>query len=319
MSFSKITEFVEKNKLINPSETIILGLSGGPDSVYLFCFLLWLQKKIPFTFIAAHLDHEWRTNSAQDVTLCKTLCKKHAIPFFSAKISQLTIKVKKTGSTEDQSRQCRRFFFEQLKKKHKANAIALAHTKDDQLETFFIRLIRGTTVSGLACMRPHDDDYIRPLLQVSKKEILTYLKRNKIAYITDPTNVSPKFLRNRIRLDLIPILRKIDPRSESNILKTVTSMQETDDFLETLAKKTLQEICIEKNGTQQVNLKQFLSFEPFLQRRVLLEWLYQSKVPFTISTGLIEEIIRFLKNKKSTTHQFDTWQIKKIHGMFFIL
>jgi len=311
MSFQQIKQFVMHNKLIKPKKTIIIGLSGGPDSVYLFHFLLWLQKQIPFKFIAAHLDHQWRKESGKDAIFCQKLCKKYTIRLVTARASELDITIKKTGSKEDQARQYRRFFFAHIKKEYNADAIALAHTQDDQIETFFIRLIRGATVSGLSCMRPKQNDYIRPLLTTTKKDILAYLKRRKISYLTDPTNISPKFLRNRIRLELIPVLHKIDPRTELNILKTINAMQETEDFLEEFSKKTLETISIIKNNNRNLNIKAFLALNPFLQKRVLLQWLYEAQIPFTISTGLITEIIRFLKNKKSTTHQIDTWQITK--------
>lgn len=319
MSFTKLEKFVVTHELIKFHTTIIVGLSGGPDSVYLLCFLKWLQKKISFNLVAAHLDHEWRKSSKEDALFCKNICNKLDIPFESSTISQLNISFKKSGSQEDLARQYRRFFFEQVRKQYDAHAIAVAHNQDDQLETFFIRLMRGATVTGLSSMRIKQGYYIRPLLHVCKKEILEYLKRKKIDYVIDPTNISTAFLRNRIRLELLPTLQKIDQRAETNILKTINSMQETDDFLKKLALKTLEEICIEKDGKKHLNIKLFLTIDPFLQRRILLEWLYKSAASFTISTALIDEIIRFLHNKKSTAHQFDSWQIKKYKGLAHII
>jgi len=314
MSFQQIADFTEQTNIIKPEQYVILGLSGGPDSVYLFHFLLWLRKKIPFKFIAAHLDHEWRKESHKDIIFCEKLCKQHDITFVSKAISELDIKIKKTGSKEDQARKYRRFFFKQVQKQFKADSIALAHTQDDQLETFFIRLIRGATVTGLSCIRTKQNGlYIRPLLKTTKKTILAYLEQHKIKYLTDPTNVSPKFLRNRIRLELIPILQKIDSRAEQNILKSITALQETDRFLEKLSKQTLETISTIQNGECHLYIKEFLDIDPFLQKRVILEWLYKTNAQFNVSTGLIEEIIRFLKNKKSATHQIDTWQIKKLN------
>ena len=316
MSFKKIEQFVIQHNLISSNQTIILGLSGGPDSVYLFYFLLYLKKHIPFSFVAAHLDHEWRKSSIKDLLFCEQLCKSHQIPFISEKISNISLDIKKTGSKEDLARQYRRFFFEELQKRLAADAIALAHTQDDQLETFFIRLIRGSTISGLSCMRIKDNQYIRPLLNTHKKDILNYLKRHAYGFVTDPTNQSTLFLRNRIRLKLIPTLKQVDSRAEQNILKTILAMQEADGFIEDMSKTILD---MANNELNQLDLKQFYALPEFLQKRVLLEWLYKAHVPFTISSGLIKEIIRFLYNTKSTTHTVDTWSITKKKHLASIL
>ena len=319
MSFKKIEEFVNQHHMITPNTTIILGLSGGPDSLYLLYFLHTMQKKVPFSIVAAHLDHQWRPNSNQDMLLCKKVCEKLKITFETTTISALPFNGKEKGSKEDLARQYRRAFFDQLKKKYNADVIAIAHTEDDQIETFFIRLMRGATVSGLAAIRPQSENYIRPLLQVTKKEILNYLKRNRIPYALDPTNTSTQFLRNRIRINLIPVLKKIDSRAEKNLLKTIDSMQETEVFLKNLAQKALIEISAKKEPERHIFIEKFLKQDAYLQRRVLLEWLYEAKVPFNISTGLIEEILRFMNNKKSNIHQFDTWFIKKKKNMIYIL
>ena len=123
------------------------------------------------------------------------------------------------------------------------------------------------------------------------------------------TNLSRNFLRNRIRLDLVPTLQQVDQRSKKNILKTINSMRETEEFIKKIALHHLHKTTRENNV---LDIKKFFAIDDtILKRRVILEWLYTSQVPFNISTKLIDEIIRFLNNKKSTTHQFDTWQISK--------
>ena len=309
MSFKKIEDFIIKHNLIEQDSTIILGLSGGPDSVFLFHFLLYLKTKLPFIFICAHLDHEWRKESREDVEFCRNLCKIHSIVVECKKISELPIKIKSRGSKEDVARNYRRFFFEKIKKKYGAHAIAVAHNQDDQVETFFIRLIRGTTVSGLSCMHPLQNNYVRPLLETSKQTILDYLKEKHLTYRFDATNLSRDYLRNRIRLDFLPSLQKIDARSKKNILKTIDSMQQTEAFIKGTTRAMLSKIT-DKNNT--LNVKALLALDDiFLQRRVILEWLYFSQISFNISTKLIDEILRFLDNKKSTSHQFNTWKISK--------
>src|SRR3990172_2797015 len=126
----------------------------------------------------------------------------------------------------------RRFFFESLVKEYNATSIALGHHADDQMETFFMRLIRGAQISGLIGMKPKNKLYIRPLLSISKAEIVNYLDENNISYMIDSTNQSDAFLRNRIRNAAIPTLKQADPRFENQFQRTLGNLQETESFLE---------------------------------------------------------------------------------------
>lgn len=314
--FKKINQFVEKLNLIKPNQTIIIGLSGGPDSIFLLHYFLQIKKEYNLTVIAAHLDHEWRENSIQDKNFCEKFCKKNNVAFVAARASELHISQKKTGSKEELGRILRRIFFQKIKQEYHADSIALAHHLDDQLETFFIRLLRGTSITGLACMRPHQDDYIRPLLCLQKQEILAYLEQHKIPFVIDPSNMSPEFLRNRIRLSLIPVLEQTDKRYYTNIQKTIINLQETDKFLQKLAQQKLAEITDEK---QTLNIKKFLALDIFLQKLVLTQWLYAAQISFTLTHKFIDEILRFFANTKSTTHTFNQWSIIKKRGQATII
>lgn len=223
-------EQVNKN-LFLPNTTVVVGLSGGPDSV---CLLHWLvqQKDLGLTLIAAHLDHEWRPNSHKDVLFCKELCQKLGITFITQKASELPHQPKYNGSQEEVGRKLRRAFFEQVAQDYNANTIALGHHTGDQQETFFIRLMRGTTISGLGGMKEQDGKYVRPLLHVSKETIYAYLKKNNLSYLTDTTNNSEAFLRNRIRKHLIPALQHCDQRSHKQLVRIMHHLQETETFLQ---------------------------------------------------------------------------------------
>ncbi len=150
--FSKITSYIQKHSLITAGDTIIVGLSGGPDSVFLLHFLATLKKEYNLTLIAAHLNHGWRESAIDDELFCKTLCTEQGITYRSAHASKLTPTKKSRGSLEDEGRMLRHHFFAQLAQEYNAHKIALAHHQDDQEETFFIRLIRVQASPGLqAC------------------------------------------------------------------------------------------------------------------------------------------------------------------------
>ncbi len=149
---------------------------------------------------------------------------------------------KHNGSQEEYGRRLRRHFFEQILREYNADSVALAHHAQDQEETFFIRLIRGSSLTGLTSIKPKNGPYIRPLLETPKAEILAWLHTNNIPYALDKTNESPDYLRNRIRLNVLPALRICDERFEANFLTTLNRLKTTEDFLERLTQKAFEKI-----------------------------------------------------------------------------
>jgi len=310
--FKRITDFSEKYNLFPEGSKVVLGLSGGPDSVFLFYYLLDLIKQKKITLVVAHLDHEWRKGSDQDEQFCRKLAHEHDIEFVSAKLSELDKKLKKTGSQEELGRKARRYFLQKVCKDTGADLIALAHHLNDQEETFLIRLIRGATLSGLACMRSKYDEYVRPLLSVTKDEILKYLEDKGISYLVDPSNQEDSFLRNRIRNNVLPELHKVDERFDHNFLKTLNNIQETENFLEKLTVSEFDKISLVEDKKTFINLDLFFQLDPFMQKRILLYWMCREKVPFSPSLGLLEEILRVACQQGSKKHQVhQSWFLVK--------
>lgn len=308
--FERIEQYCMHYNLIKPHTTIVVGLSGGPDSVFLLYFLYSIQTRFNLTLIAAHVDHQWRSNSAQDVIFCQQLAQSLGITFISAQASSITLTRKHSSSKEELGRLLRRAFFQELACKYNAHAIALAHHADDQQETFFIRLIRGTTLSGLTSIWPKYDRYIRPLLNTHKTEILAYLQEQSLNYLEDPTNQSDLFLRNRLRTQVLPILSTIDTRFDKNFAKTVDHLQNTELFLERLTQQAFNVITTQQDNLYWLDIDQFFGLDSFLHNRLLLMWLCKAQVPFTPSTSLFKEITRFLSTKQAKRHtMYQTWVI----------
>lgn len=311
-----INEFIKDHQLINTGDTIIIGLSGGPDSVFLTHALKALQEKYKVKLIAAHLNHEWRKEAADDEKLCQQLCKQLEIPLVSITKTELNFKPKHDpGSQEARGRMMRRYFFEQVRQQYNAQSIALAHHRQDQEETFFIRLIRGTTLDGLTSMKPRDGYYIRPLLGIDKKQILGYVQEHNIPFATDVTNVLQSHLRNRIRANVIPALQACDARFDDNFERTVEHLQQANDFIKRTTAHALFHCLEKKDGTQQLKLTHFFAADPFLQPRMLIDWLRMHKVPFILTQSFIEEILKFLVTEHGGTHTMHhTWKIVKSKG-----
>ena len=321
MNFEAITKHTQSLLCTQKEKpTIILGLSGGPDSVFLFFVLKQLHEKNLIRLICAHLNHGWRDDADNDVQFCKKLCNTHTVPLISEEIKNLDIKPKFNGSQEELGRIYRRHFFAKLKKHYDADFIALAHHRQDQQETFFLRLMRGSSLAGLTCMKAIDGTYVRPLLNIDKDTILTWLTNNNITYLTDPTNASDNYLRNKIRKYIIPACKQCDARFDQNMTSTLASLNAENNLLQQITKQTYESIFSEKNGDVTGNLSQFRQLEAPLQKRVLLHWLITQDVNFNVSSGFLEELCRFLRHSNGGTHNLNpTWSLTKKKNLFWII
>ncbi len=313
---SKVQAFSDEHCLIAEGSTIIIGLSGGPDSVALLSLLKKLQPQYNLTLIAAHLDHQWRKNSHKDEEFCRELAKKLGVEFVSSKAEEIELppeKAKKSGSQEELGRSLRRAFFEKLAQKYSAQAIALGHHYNDQQETFFLRMIRGASIAGLSGIKPKQGLYIRPLLDCTKQELLEYLASGGLSYLEDETNKDPKYLRNAIRHQVIPALRDCDSRFDASFYKTLKTVQETDAYLDRITKDTLESISSEVQGALALDTEKFLATDSFLHHRLLVTWFVKEGVAFTPTTAFFNEVMRFMQNSGKEHKVHISWSLVK-HG-----
>lgn len=311
--FKSITKFTEKHSLIPKESTIILGLSGGPDSIFLLQFLCYLRDQgIIKQIIAAHLDHGWRADSAKDVTFCKQAAQAANVPFSTAHISDYTHELPRKGSKEELGRYARRLFLEQVMQEHQANAIALAHHLQDQEETFLIRLIRGTSLTGLCAMWPKRGAYIRPLLETNKRDILQYLDEHQIPYLVDPTNKSPSFLRNRIRNNVVPALYESDDRFDANFLATLNRLQAIELYLAQHTQELLDRMSHREGDLLILEIPQLFQLSTIMQYRILMEWLREASVTIPLTQQFLDEILRFFGQPESKSHEIHhQWHLVK--------
>lgn len=314
----KIDAFCSKHTMLPQGTRVVLGLSGGPDSLFLLHYLATQQKSGKLTVIAAHLDHQWRDNSHEDVKFCAQATKNLGIEFIAVKASELSLQKKFNGSKEELGRDLRRHFFEKVQKEQNANLIALAHQQDDQFETFFIRLMRGATTTGLRAMRPVHNQYVRPLLMTPRSEIIAYLHEHSIDYLTDPSNESPLFLRNRIRHTVLPAIKAVDYRCAGNVQKTLDHLAQADDCLESYTRENLTKIVLDCENSKAIQLVELLKLHPYMQKRLLIAWFCELSLPFEPSEQWLSEIIRFLKMPESKSHRVHPqWSLCKKGGIVY--
>lgn len=234
----EIKRYIENNQLIRPGDGVVVGLSGGPDSVFLLYALHTLQARMCFTLRAVHVHHGIRGAEAdRDAAFSEELCAKLEIPFQAVHVAAPAYAAQRGLSLEEGARILRYEALETVRQQLTTPAawVAVAHHLDDQAETVLHNLVRGAGLRGLAGMENRRNHVIRPLLSIKREDILKWLEQNKIAYVTDSTNADPHYTRNRIRSTVLPELREINPEASAHIAHSAALLREADAYFHALA------------------------------------------------------------------------------------
>lgn len=267
----RIEAYIKQWKMIEKEDCVIVGVSGGADSVCLLFVLLELQKKIPFRIVAGHVNHGLRgEESDADEKYVRELCAKQGIPFESSRVNIELLAKKWKQSTEEAGRQVRRAFFENLLEQYGGTKIALAHHKNDQVETVLLNLVRGSGLKGLCGIQPVNGNVIRPLLCAKRSEIELYLKEKEIEYCTDSTNVEDVYTRNRVRNHVIPYLENdVNAQAVAHIDETATYLRQVQEYLECQMREYYQ-VCVKKADLGYCILKEGFEDVPEVLKTLLL-------------------------------------------------
>ncbi|MBR1810736.1 MAG: tRNA lysidine(34) synthetase TilS [Clostridia bacterium] len=217
---------------------VIVGFSGGSDSAALLQVLFTLREELRFTLSAAHVNHGIRGEEAlRDEAFARAFCEERGIPFYAARYNV----PEEAGRAGESCEVCgRRLRYEFFRSVDPDALIATAHNLDDCAETFFLNLARGTGLKGLTGIPPVRDNIIRPLINCSKAEILTFCEENQISYVTDSTNLSDEYSRNKIRHGVLPVLTQINPAFLSVFRRTQTLLRDDEAFLEAQTRRYVQ-------------------------------------------------------------------------------
>lgn len=213
---------------VRPGETVCCALSGGADSVCLLRCLLELRQTLSITVTAVHVNHQLRgAESDRDQRFCETLCQKYGVVLHGYTVDVAAYAAREQISIELAARQCRYAAFAQVQ----ADWIATAHTASDNLETLIHRLTRGASLHGLTAIPPVNGRFLRPMLYVTREVVEAYLKQLEQSYMTDSTNLTDAYTRNRIRHQIVPVLRQLNPSVERTVSYTIRSLRREDDYL----------------------------------------------------------------------------------------
>ncbi|MEN8252155.1 MAG: tRNA lysidine(34) synthetase TilS, partial [Patescibacteria group bacterium] len=282
-----------QNNLWSFGDTIIIGVSGGPDSMCLFDVFVNIAKKENLTLVVAHVNYGLRgEDSMKDQSLVEEIAKKHDLPY------EVLVCEDDIAKNENAWRDIRYDFFVKTAQKYKAQRIAVAHTKNDQAETLLLHLLRGSGLRGLSGMSfVSANDVVRPFLGVEREDVLKYCAENEVKYNLDNTNEDTAFTRNKVRQELIPFLKEsFNPNIISVLANASSNIGEDYSFLISQQKQ----IWTKKGDVIVFSANDFLKLHLSMQRMALfamIEELEQSIVD--INSGIVEEFRKAIHSSKN--------------------
>lgn len=268
----KILDTIKEHNLIEEDDNVIVGVSGGPDSIFLLSILYKLQKSLNFNIVVCHINHGVRgIESDEDEEFVKSKCRSLDVPFHSIRINMDEYAKKNSLTSEEAGRELRYRFFRKTLSDYGKGSIAVAHNKNDQAETLLMRFFRGTGIDGLKGMDYKSYDIIRPILDIDRNEIEEYISYHNIPVKTDKTNKMDIYRRNSIRLNLIPMIEKnYNPSIIDTLFRTSRIMERDSDFIDIYTKEIIKEIIesINKNKIK-INVNDLITEHKAIQYRII--------------------------------------------------
>lgn len=268
----EVLKTIKDNNLINEGDKIVIGVSGGPDSICLLHLLNNLKDTLKITIYVAHINHSIREVADMETKYVQDFCKKIAVECFVKKEDILSLAKKQKKGTEEVGRQVRYSFFDEVLEKTNSNKIATAHNSNDRAETVILNILRGSGISGLKGIEAiRDQKYIRPLINTDRESIEKYCEENNLEPKIDETNKENIYTRNKVRNVVIPYIKK---EFNQNIIKTINRLStvatEENDYLMKITKQEYANISNIENDIITLDLKRFNNLELVIKRRLIL-------------------------------------------------
>ena len=294
----KVVQYIERHKLFSLDDKILVALSGGADSVALLRLLLSLG----YTCEAAHCNFHLRgAESDRDEHFVRQLCLEHRVTLHTVHFNTEQEAKERHISIEMAARELRYAWFEKTREACSAAVIAVAHHQDDSVETLLLNLIRGTGINGLRGIRPRNGHIVRPLLCLDRKEITGYLESIGQSYVTDSTNLQDEYTRNKIRLNLLPMMQEINPSVKESILNTAEHLNGAS----AIYKQGIDE------GIKRVRTAEGICIERLMQEPAPATLLFEILYPLGVITAQIGDIYRSLEGQPGKIFTSEHWCIVK--------
>lgn len=297
----KALQTIKKHSMLQEGDIVLIGLSGGPDSVCLSVILDEVRDNFNLSLHAVYINHGLRPEeSGAEEAFCKRFCDSLGVGFHVEKLDVKGHAERNRGNIQETARELRYEVFEKAADEKKATKIALAHNADDQAETVLMRLIRGAGRKGLSGIPPVRGKIIRPLLDIRREDIEKFLSGKQIRFVTDSSNLKTEYLRNRLRLEVIPLLKKDNPSVTESINRTADISREEERYLEIATTKTLMRLITRKTDESiELFLTPLMNIDKAILRRVLRRALGEIGAERGIELVHIDDIIHLINESRS--------------------
>ncbi len=312
---SRVEETVKKHYMLYGGERVLVALSGGPDSVCLLHVLNRMKDNWRLRLHALYIDHGLREEAAEEAEFCKELAVELGVGFSSHSIDVKGFAEQEGLGIQEAARILRYRLLEEEAIRQDFDRIATGHHADDQAETILIRLLRGTGPVGLAGIPPVRGKVIRPLIELERWMIEDYLREQGLRYMMDASNLKRDYLRNRVRLDLMPILKRFNPKIVNSLYRTAQILREENDFIEIKVTKALMRLISRKDSERiELFLAPMENLERVILRRALMRAINEVKSLRGISSDHIEDIIDLIYHGKTGSRLYLPDDIRVIKG-----
>ena len=262
---------IKENNLIEKGDKIVVGVSGGPDSITLLECLNKYKEKLNYDIVVAHVNHLIRKDSTEDEQFVENVCKDMKIKCYIKRVNIIELANKTKRGLEETGRNERYKFFDEITKKEKANKIAIAHNMNDNAETILLNLIRGCGLNGLEGIQPIEyHKYIRPLINCKREEIEEYCRKNNLNPRIDYTNKENIYKRNKIRNELIPYLKQINPNIIQNLSRVSKIIKNENEYINIEVENIYNKISSESLGKIELDLKSFDNLHIAMKQNLIL-------------------------------------------------
>lgn len=305
-----IAYYIEQHKLLSVRAKVVIGLSGGADSVALLIAL----HELGYECVPAHCNFMLRGNeSERDERFVDALCRRLGLGLCKERYDTQAYARMQKISIEMAARELRYDFFERLRKEVNAEAIAVAHHRNDNVETILLNLIRGTGLRGLTGIHPRNGYVVRPFLQVDKRTLCAYLDHKGEQWVEDHTNWEDAYKRNKIRLKLLPLMRELNPSVEETIQRTAVTLAGVEAVYEDAVRAQLKELVQHRVDKQAVRINVLLEKTGFAS--LLYEWLR----PYGFSPDQLRQIIDGLEKDGSARFDAKEWSVWRDRGELLLV